>query len=128
MSTTLNITLQIIMALESSGGRDLAHATIENPRSIHRGTAAIGRYGMMPVTLRELGLEHDDEAAARVYAAKILSRTGRGCPLRTAVVLWERGPNHQVKRKSWDTNRLEKALKVWKGPIKRTQYAGRSFQ
>lgn len=122
----LQTTLSIILALESSGGTNLAHPVITNPRSMHYGTAAIGRFAMMPITLAELGTT-DDEAGAKKLATAILRRNGHGCPLRTAVILWERGPNHTVKPQSWQTERLNKAIEIWKGPIKRSKWAGRRF-
>lgn len=44
--------LQKIAQIESSGGKDLNHKEIQH--GIHEGDQAIGRYGMMPNTVREL--------------------------------------------------------------------------
>lgn len=41
-----------IMQIESSGGKDLAHKEMQH--GIHEGHRAIGRYGLMPNTVKEL--------------------------------------------------------------------------
>lgn len=43
-----------IKQLESSGGKDFGHQTITNPESVQYGTTAIGNYGLMPNTVKEL--------------------------------------------------------------------------
>lgn len=43
--------LDIIRQIESSGGRDLKHETLQS--GIHKGDAAIGEYGIMPKTAQE---------------------------------------------------------------------------
>lgn len=48
----LNEFLQKIQQIESSGGKDLDHPVVES--GIQAGDAAIGRYGLMPNTVREL--------------------------------------------------------------------------
>lgn len=44
--------LKSIKFLESSGGKNLDHTTMET--GIHAGTAAIGRFGLMPKTIKDL--------------------------------------------------------------------------
>lgn len=41
-----------IKQIESSGGKDTAHKTMQH--GIHRGESAVGRWGMMPKTVRDL--------------------------------------------------------------------------
>ena len=43
--------LDIIRQIESSGGRDLKHDTLQS--GIHKGDAAMGEYGIMPKTAQE---------------------------------------------------------------------------
>lgn len=44
--------LKLIKAMESSGGKDTGHATIE--QGMHKGDAAVGEYGLMPNTVKEM--------------------------------------------------------------------------
>jgi hypothetical protein len=44
--------LDLISQIESSGGKDLSHPEMES--GIHAGTAAMGRYGLMPNTVKEI--------------------------------------------------------------------------
>ena len=44
--------LNNIRQIESSGGKDTNHKTMEE--GIHKGTAALGDYGLMPNTIREI--------------------------------------------------------------------------
>lgn len=44
--------LDKIAMIESSGGKNVNHKTMEG--GIHKGTAAIGRYGLMPNTIKEI--------------------------------------------------------------------------
>lgn len=44
--------LEKISQLESSGGRDLAHK--EMGHSMHEGTSAVGEYGLMPLTAKDI--------------------------------------------------------------------------
>lgn len=46
--------LDKMSSIESSKGQDIDHATIRSPDSIQAGDAAIGRYGIMPNTAKEL--------------------------------------------------------------------------
>lgn len=46
--------LNKISALESSGGKNLNHKVITDPDSMHYGTHAVGQYGVMPVTAKDL--------------------------------------------------------------------------
>tara|TARA_R110000868_G_scaffold70612_1_gene207291 strand:- start:714 stop:1205 length:492 start_codon:yes stop_codon:yes gene_type:complete len=46
--------LKKMSAIESSSGQDLAHKRITNPKSVHYGTAAVGEYGLMPLTAQEM--------------------------------------------------------------------------
>lgn len=39
--------------IESSGGQDTDHPTIDNPTSVQYGDTAVGQYGIMPNTVRE---------------------------------------------------------------------------
>jgi len=134
----LKLTLTLIAALESNFGTILAHPEVK--AGIHAGTSAVGVYGMMPATMRDLG-EADDQVAAKKLAKRILERnkayiTGylapmSPCPFITAVVLWERGPRHRITPETWKTKsvtqRLKRARMVW-NPIKRGKYwNGRSF-
>lgn len=43
--------LDIIRQIESSGGRDLKHETLQS--GVHKGDAAMGEYGIMPKTAQE---------------------------------------------------------------------------
>lgn len=55
--------MQAQAEIESSGGRNVDHPEI-NYKSMHKGTSAKGRYGIMPLTLRDLaqGMTRDKEA------------------------------------------------------------------
>lgn len=63
--------LKLIKAMESSGGKDLEHKTIT--KGIHKGDTAVGAYGIMPNTAKEiaqrriqagLSTEHDESIRA----------------------------------------------------------------
>ncbi len=137
----LTVTLQIIAALESNSGTLLAHKPIRNPASIHYGDAAIGHYGIMPKTLKEMGTTDPHEGARRLATAILARNTTniRGylappspCPLITAVILWEHGPRKRVNVSTWSKPTVQKRLKrarmVWKGPVfNRTAAFGRGF-
>ncbi len=108
---------------------------IRNPASIHDGDAAIGTYGMMPNTLKELR-EADPNKAARKLATAILERikgiVGGPCPYMAAVILWERGPRARVDVGAWRRpealKRLKRARQEWR-PIQRAKGAdGKTFQ
>lgn len=68
-----NPLLGAIGMVESSGGRNLAHKTIDNKNSMHSGHTAGGMFGMMP-NAAEYILRHDKNLAAKypklVEAAK----------------------------------------------------------
>ncbi len=46
--------LNTIAQIESSGGKDFNHSTMQS--GIHAGEAAMGRFGLMPNTLREIAV------------------------------------------------------------------------
>ena len=46
--------LKKMSAIESSSGKNTKHKKITNPNSVHYGTAAIGQYGIMPLTALEM--------------------------------------------------------------------------
>lgn len=121
--TTVKLTLAMVSALESSGGLQVEHPVITNPKSIHYGQAAQGEYGMMPKTLAEFG-------SPERLAKHILKRNG-GCPIKAAVIQWEQGQNIKVQPVHWTKAtaplRLEKAKQLWKGPIKKSKYSGVKF-
>ena len=94
----LILTLTLVAAVESNGGTNVAHQTIRNPASMHFNDTATGRYGMMKKTIKWLKQE-DDELAARELARRLLAKGN--CPVKIAVVLWERGPYHKITGKSW---------------------------
>ena len=44
-------TLKAIAEVESSGGKNLAHKKMSH--GLHKGSSAIGKYGLMPLTIKE---------------------------------------------------------------------------
>lgn len=64
--------LSKIEQLESSGGRDLAHVPLED--GIHAGEAAIGNYGLMPNTLRELADRYPSETTKNLSKQQLLEK------------------------------------------------------
>lgn len=46
--------LKRIAQIESSGGKNVNHALITNPNSVQYGSHAIGTYGLMPNTIKEI--------------------------------------------------------------------------
>lgn len=117
MDSLIAMTLTLVSALESSGGRNVRHELIRAPASIHYGTAALGEFGMMPKTLRLMHTDNPSVGATR-YAEAALKRSG-GCPITAAVILWEQGLNARSEapatwRRGNARARLSKALAIWK--------------
>ena len=50
--------LRVIAQVESSGGKDLDHVPVNT--NMHRGTSALGKYGIMPLTIKETIERHPD--------------------------------------------------------------------
>lgn len=46
--------LRLMALIESSGGKNFKHKQIKDPSSIHTGDSAMGTYGFMPNTVKEL--------------------------------------------------------------------------
>ena len=117
--TLVAATLSLVAYLETNNGTLTAHPTIQNPASIHFGTAAVGRWGLMPNTLKSLGFsKHQEELAAKKLARITLHNT-RGCKVVAAVILWEQGHNiKNVTAKHWERGnakqRLAKVTKEFK--------------
>lgn len=51
--------LDIIRQIESSGGKDTDHKVMQD--GLHKGHAAMGQYGLMPLTVKELANRFDDD-------------------------------------------------------------------
>lgn len=119
----VTLTLKLVAALESSNGTLMEHPVITNPNSMHYGESAQGVHGMMPKTIAEFGTPER-------LAKYILKRNG-GCPLKASVIQWEQGQNVKVQQVHWTRAtapmRLEKAQQLWKGPIKKSKWAGKAF-
>lgn len=104
--------LKKMSAIESSSGTDLAHKRITNPKSVHYGTAAVGEYGLMPLTAQEMDkrfgvnelqkmdkfeaekkLNENPELAERLaksMAARLTNQHGEG---ELANYMWQYGHN-----------------------------------
>lgn len=108
--------LDKIAMIESSGGRDLAHATLQT--GMHKGEAGIGDYGLMPNTLvdiqkrfpsdtteglskEELALKAEqDPEFAKTMAASLVShlKDKKGLSDEETVAAWESGHNLPKER------------------------------
>lgn len=118
-----------IQGVESNHGKNINHPEITNPKSIHYGDRAIGKFGIMPNTVKLL-----DRSPASVdrfktdidfkfklaekYALQVL-QAARGCPL-DASILWLRGPGAKIRESDYKTPRYAKFVKEWEnhfGPI-----------
>ena len=126
--TTVKLTLSLVAALESQNGTLINHPVIRNPSSMHYGQAAQGVYGMMPKTTAEFG---GNVAEAPYTLARYILRRNGGCPLKTAVIHWEQGQNIKATPEHWRKGtapqRLERASKIWRGPLKCTKWYGKKF-
>ena len=127
MDPSIALTLTLIAAVESNSGTNLAHKVIRSPASIHYGEAAVGRYGLMPATLRQLGTQ-DEERAAKRLIARIRAKQGTRCPWVT-LIAWQYGPNHVIGARDWvkAKRRINRARLEMKGGIKWSLSAPRSF-
>lgn len=103
--------LKKMSEIESSGGRNINHKQMVS--GIHKGTAAVGDYGIMPNTALEIGKRHgmeelqglspeqaqdllskDPELAERIaetMASKLLNKTDE----ETANYMWQYGHNKE---------------------------------
>jgi hypothetical protein len=100
--------LSLISQLESSGGKNLAHKTIES--GIHAGDTAIGQYGLMPNTIEEMArrsgrgpasVPQNEEEIARQLAAQVLSRQPSD---EMAAFSWNQGHNlspNQIEERNY---------------------------
>lgn len=127
--TTLVLNFLVaIQGVESDHGKKLNHPIITNPKSIHFGDSAIGRFGLMPNTILEM--KGDVERfkidknykfkLSKKYALKVL-KVAKGCPL-DASILWLRGPAARILPDDYKTPRYTKFVKEWErffGPINR---------
>lgn len=117
--------LKKISMLESSGGKNTKHRVITDPESIHYGTSAVGEYGLMPVTAKDLDrkyhineledldkfevqerLKQDPELTKRI-AETLASQLLLKAPQEKAAYLWEQGIN-----KKPDENELNESKRV----------------
>jgi hypothetical protein len=123
--------LKKISMIESSGGKNLNHPEITDPESIHYGTSAVGEYGLMPLTAKDLdrkyrlnelqGLDkfeaqarlEDDPDLARLLAETMASDLLSKANSEKAAYMWEKGqysnPSEQTLKAS-DRVRKFKAL------------------
>ena len=87
----------------------------------------MGRYGLMPNTLKLMGTEDQEEAAKRLLS-RIRRKYGTSCPW-VALIAWERGHNRVIKASDWPKarRRMDRAKLVWSGPMKRSKWAGKRF-
>lgn len=58
--------MKLIKAMESSGGKDTAHRTLAS--GIHEGDTAVGKYGLMPNTAKEIANRRKESAVDDVIA------------------------------------------------------------
>ncbi len=111
-----------IQGVESNHGKQLNHEIIRNPSSIHFQDQAIGRFGVMPNTVKLLDRRPDalekfksnpsyEKKLAKKYALTILRAAG-GCPL-TASILWLRGPGAQPVPLDFTTARFKRFVAEW---------------
>lgn len=100
--------LKKISALESSSGRNLAHKEMDS--GVHKGTAAVGEYGLMPLTAQDLdrqyGVDELDGLSPEEVKAKLKENPGlakrlvetmasqllKGNNSEEAAYKWEHGP------------------------------------
>lgn len=124
--------LKKMSAIESSSGKDLAHKKITNPNSVHYGTAAVGEYGLMPLTAQEMDtrfgvnklqdmdkfeaekkLNENPELAeqlAKSMAARLTNQHGEG---ELANYMWQYGHNSPPKdQKTVQTAERTKKFRV----------------
>lgn len=101
--------LKKIAALESSSGKNMNHPEMKS--GMHSGTSAVGEYGLMPVTAKDLDkqydinqlqdldntevqerLKNDPELRQRI-AETLASQLLNKVPQETAAHMWEYGHN-----------------------------------
>ena len=111
--------LLAIQAIESNHGQMLDHAQIQSQKSIHFGDSAIGRYAMMPNTIKlftqNLTRFKEDPSYEKRIAVKysvVVLNAARGCPL-TASILWLRGPSGKPKPADYKSPRYIRFVEEW---------------
>ena len=111
--------LLAIQAVESNNGKQLNHVVFTNVNSIHFGDSAIGRFGLVPNTIRLLGKDPElvkispkyELEVAKLYAIRVLSKA-KGCPLK-ASILWLRGPAATPRPQDYQSPRYKRFMTQW---------------
>ena len=106
--------LVAMQGVESNNGLNTQHKLITASNSLHLGDTAIGRWGLMPNTIRLLKRDPEkvkfnkeyEFQVAYSYAYKILNIT-KGNPYK-ASVLWLRGHSAVLKPADYKTPRFNK--------------------
>lgn len=118
--------LKKIAMLESSGGKNINHKTMES--GLHEGDAAVGNYGIMPETMVEItrrypsehnkGLTKEqleigaivDPEMAHNIAGSLASflKNKRGLSDEQAAVAWEQGHNTSEPKLKMNSDRAKK--------------------
>ncbi len=124
---SIALTLSLIAAVESNSGTLLAHHPVRSPSSVQFGDSAIGRYGLMPNTLRLMHTT-DPEIAAKRLLTRIRRHYNTSCPW-VALIAWERGYNRAIKASDWPkaARRIERARLEWPGLVQRSKWAYKHF-
>lgn len=109
------LVLQFLLAIssvESNNGQNIQHKIMTS--GIHQGDTAIGRFGLMPNTIKLLKKSPEkvqtkpsyEFEVARQYAIKLLQKA-QGDPYK-ASVLWLRGPSAKPTPADYKTSRFKK--------------------
>lgn len=123
--------LEKMSQIESSGGQDLDHPVITDPKSIHSGTKAIGEYGLMPLTAKEMDsrfgtnelkgmdkfeaqkyLEQNPELVERLaksMASRLVAKEGEG---EDSNYMWQHGHNKRPSKEKVEKAERTKKFRV----------------
>lgn len=123
--------LKKMKEIESSGGTDLDHPVIKDPKSIHVGTKAVGEYGLMPLTAKEMDarfgtdelkdmdkfqaqeyLEQNPELAERLaksMASRLVAKEGEG---EDSNYMWQHGHNKRPPKEKVESAKRTKKFRV----------------
>lgn len=110
-----------IQGVESNNATMLNHQIITR-FGIQQGQRAIGRFAMLPNTIRTMSRNpasieryqtdsNYELKLAMKYAIRIL-RAANGCP-QVASILWLHGPNYTPKARDFNTPRYLRFIKEW---------------
>jgi hypothetical protein len=108
-----------IRTIESAGGKNLRHPTVEG--GLHDGDAAIGEYGLMPNTIQEYKNKRvPEEAIPDTMARDVLQAAGGDEAL--AAALWNRGHHYLDNTAPLPNERFDKKLETLKSNVNYKKY------